>query len=519
VRIEMRLLGSVQTLVAGRVVDIAPPKVRALLTLLALNANQAVPRSRLIDELWGDEPPAAAVNLVQGYVSDLRKVLGADALATRGQSYALALERGALDVTRFEELVARGRERFELGRAAEARDTLDQAVQLWRGTPLADLAEEPFAAPIIARLNEVRLLATELRVEAELELGRHAEVIPDLEELARHHPFNERVRELLMIALYRARRQADALAVFRDGRERMIRVLGIEPTPALRQLERRILRHEQSLDQREARERGRTILAATSGVAPDAVLSVGARLAVRALDELIALWLVRDASELSFAGAELERRRAELVARGVAARAAPVVTEATATDVIRFATEQDVDLVLLGAAPEARDPVVREVLGRAACDVALVSGLAVRVDRAAVLVLFGGGANDWAALEVGAWLADALNAPLRVAGPGPRAGRLLANASIAVQRTLGIAAEPVVLAADAPAAAAAAAAAGVAVVGLPDEWRSRALGPIRLAALAAAQTGLVVRRGIRPGGVAPGETLTRYTWSLESSAS
>ncbi len=224
-------------------------KQRALLALLLLHANGVVSRESLIDGLWGDAPPEAAQASVNVYVSRLRKLLshnGAAALHTRSPGYLLEVDRDCVDLNRFQDLAAEGARLLRGGNAAPAAETLRAALALWRGPALADLGRVPFAREEQARLEEARLRALEARIEADL-AGRHADVVPELERLLADHPYRERFRGQLMLALYRAGRQSDALATYREGRVRLVEELGIEPGPELQQLEQAILRHDPAL--------------------------------------------------------------------------------------------------------------------------------------------------------------------------------------------------------------------------------------------------------------------------------
>ena len=189
--IEFRLLGPLEVVDDGRPVAAGSPKQRALLAVLLLHRCEAVPSDRLIDELWGERPPASAIKIVQGYVSNLRKALGDETLLTRGRGYVLQTEPGQTDVDRFESLVAEGRRAFADGDAREAVARLRDALALWRGPPLADLAYQTFAQPEIARLDESRLSTLEARIDAELALGEHAQAVGELEALVREHPLRE----------------------------------------------------------------------------------------------------------------------------------------------------------------------------------------------------------------------------------------------------------------------------------------------------------------------------------------
>src|SRR5439155_25890016 len=184
----------------------------------------------------------------QVYVSNLRKALGQGVIVTRPPGYELQGELERIDLVRFERLVDQGRASFAGGDAANSRERFAAALALWRGRPLADLAFEPFAEAEVVRLEELRLAALEDRIEAELALGKHAELPAELEALALEHPFRERLRAQLMLALYRSGRQAEALDVYRDARRTFVEELGIEPSPALQQLEQAILRQDPGLE-------------------------------------------------------------------------------------------------------------------------------------------------------------------------------------------------------------------------------------------------------------------------------
>jgi DNA-binding SARP family transcriptional activator len=214
--------------------------------------RETVPgESRLIDELWGGRPPETAANAVQGYVYQLRKILGADAIATRANGYVIAVGDDRLDLHRLERLMDEGREALESGDAARAGSALRDALGLWRGPPLADFEFEPFAQAEIARLEELRLAALERRIEADLRLGRHLDLVPELETLVARHPLRERFRGQLMLALYRSGRQDDALSAYRATRDALVDTLGIEPSPWLSALEHAILTQDPALSASE----------------------------------------------------------------------------------------------------------------------------------------------------------------------------------------------------------------------------------------------------------------------------
>jgi DNA-binding SARP family transcriptional activator len=245
--LEFHVLGPVEVSADGRPVSLPAAKPRALLATLLLSSNRVVSVDRLIDDLWGEEPPETATKALQGYVSQLRKALGADRLVTKPRGYSLRVEEGELDLDRFERLAREGRELLAGGDSKAAAKRLAEALELWRGAPLAEFSE-PFARDAGARLEDARLAALEERIEADLALGRHARLIPELEELVAREPLRERPRAQLMLALYRSGRQADALELYRRTRETLSEELGIEPSLELQELERRMLQHDPTLE-------------------------------------------------------------------------------------------------------------------------------------------------------------------------------------------------------------------------------------------------------------------------------
>jgi DNA-binding SARP family transcriptional activator len=228
---EFRLLGPLEAVVDGTPVQLAAAKPRALLALLLLNRNRVASTERLIDELWADDPPAQATKTLQVYVSQLRKALGPDRLVTQPPGYVLRVEPGELDLERFEQLAVEARDQSP----EEARVTLERALSLWRGAP----------EPVAARLEELHANTYEDWLHASVESGQA--VIPQLEELVAREPLRERPRALLMLALYRSGRQAEALELFRRTRELFVQELGIEPGPELRELEQAMLRQDTDL--------------------------------------------------------------------------------------------------------------------------------------------------------------------------------------------------------------------------------------------------------------------------------
>jgi DNA-binding SARP family transcriptional activator len=247
--VEYRILGPLEVTANGRAVPLGGTKQRALLAVLLLHRNAVVPTHRLVEDLWGgsDDAPAAAAKTVQVHVSRLRKALGDAALETRAGGYALNVETASVDLFRFEELTREGRRLLAAGDPAAARAAFAEALALWRGPPLADFAYEPFAQTEIARLEELRVAALEDRIEADLALGEHTSLAPELETLIAANPLRERLRRQLMLALYGSGRQAEALAAYREARS-ALDDLGIQPTRTLRELEAAILRHDPALD-------------------------------------------------------------------------------------------------------------------------------------------------------------------------------------------------------------------------------------------------------------------------------
>ena len=235
---DVYVLGPVEASVDGRPLAVGAGKPRALLAMLALHAGSTVSTDGLVEGLWGEPPPATAVKMVQLFVSQLRKTLaaaGADAeLVTRGRGYELRLGHGELDARRFERLVAEGRPR--------------EALEQWRGPALDDLADEPFAAAEIRRLEELRLTAIEQAVDHDLAAGRHREVIGELDGLVTAEPLRERLHAQRMLALYRSGRQAEALAAYQQARATLVEQIGVEPGPELAQLQHAILAHDPALD-------------------------------------------------------------------------------------------------------------------------------------------------------------------------------------------------------------------------------------------------------------------------------
>lgn len=241
---EFRVLGPVEAVANGRPLRLGGRRQRALLALLVLANGRTISADRLADQLWNGSPPGGAATTLRSYVSRLRTALGDAAVVSRAAGYGLNADPSQLDVHRFEQLLRQGREALERGAHGLAEDRLRAALELWRGPALADVSEEGVLALEAARLDELRLVCVEARLEAALALGRHAELVPELERLVEAEPLREHLWRQLVLALYRAGRQADALAAYRRAHELLVEELGLEPSAALRELERAVLRHE-----------------------------------------------------------------------------------------------------------------------------------------------------------------------------------------------------------------------------------------------------------------------------------
>ena len=541
---EFRILGPLEVRDDGRVIPLGGAKQKGVLAILLTRPGEVVSRDRLIDELWGGEPPSSAVSVLQTYVSHLRKALGGGVLQTKASGYSIDVEGHDLDLTRFERILDEARNVSGERAAGLLRD----ALALWRGPALADFAYEPFAQAEIARLEELRLVALERRIEADLELGREAELIGELETLAAKHPLRERIRRLLMLALYRAGRQAEALDAYQAARHALVDELGIEPGRELQELERAILRHDAALDRPRAANRPVTVAEEELSPVPERSILVVPR-AERSLGQLLALAqplarqpprevilarLLSSPEAVADATAALGEQQEVLLAAGIPCRFAAFTSSEPGQDIVLIASEQANDLVLLDA-PEGLlddgviDDELRIVLADAPCDVALLV-IRDRVPAASdqpVMVPFTGAEHDWAAIEVAAWTSRSLGVSLRLVGTmadplsGRRdASRLLARASLMVQQVVGIPTEPLFVEPGDDALVEVTDAAGLLVLGLSSRWRQEGLGQVRLAiARRARPPTLLVRRGPSPGGLAPRQSMTRFTWTLSAERS
>jgi DNA-binding SARP family transcriptional activator len=246
--VEFRILGPIEVLDDGTGVPLGGRNQRVLLALLLLNAGQVVSADRMIEALWGEQPPRTATTSLQNAVSRLRKMLSPNRLVTKAPGYVLRIEDDELDASRVRRLADEARSMDAASRAGVLR----QAESLWRGSPLAEFTYDAFAQTAIAQLEELRLTLLEERIDAELEVGGHVELIGELEGLVGDHPLRERLRGQLMLALYRAGRQADALHAYQKARRTLLAELGVDPGPALQRLHGAILRQERSLDAKAA---------------------------------------------------------------------------------------------------------------------------------------------------------------------------------------------------------------------------------------------------------------------------
>jgi DNA-binding SARP family transcriptional activator len=553
------ILGPLEVTLAGEPVDIGGPKQRALLTLLVLRPNEVISSDELMEHLWSGQPPDGGAGAVHWHVARLRRLLqSADSasgrlIETRGSGYALRVGADQVDVARFERLLNDATTALREGDPERSAAASREALDLWRGRPLRDVAYESFAQMAIARLEELRLAALETRLEADLALGRHDAVIGELRELVGLQPTRERLAAQLMLALYRAGRQADALDAYREIRRRLDEELGLEPGADLQRLERAILNHDPSLEGPPSGSSGaapsatvsrptlwtprRSILIVGSDAAEleEALAIVEPLARSRQPHELILARLLAEDQQdgLAFAVRELGKIRNELAARNVEVRVAAFTSADRSADIVRGASEQDVDLVILRCPPAvatgaAVSAELAAVLRDVPADVALLGGPVPRgsLDHATIVTPFSGGGNDWGALELSAWLAAATGGALRLAGSaadpatGRRdASRLLAVASLAVQELARVLAEPVVVEPTPAAMLAVMAEADVAVLALPTDWAEAGLGRFRTAVLRDSPVPvLLVRSGVRPGGLTPPAGLTRYSWSLAGEA-
>jgi DNA-binding SARP family transcriptional activator len=514
------ILGPIEVVADDGPLQLGGPRQCATLALLLLNANRVVSIDELCDALYAGRPPVTAVTQVHKQISELRGVLGLDAIRTQGSGYVISMARKQLDLARFEGLMADSAAAMSRSDAAHAAAFLKEALILWRGEALGDLRNEEFFVSHTRRLEELRLMAQERLAEAELALGRHAEVAAELERLVAVHPLRESLRALQMLALYRCGRQADALEVFRRTRVELVEQFGIEPGLALRTLERAILQQDPALelDRAEAEDARAILLLASHGAAFEELLAIAQPLA--ASRELILARLIADEGDLP-----TEAEAANAHSQGLESNARTAVFTSTdpTDDAVRLADSYAVDLVLVDSVDDIDGEHVPDELSvlfdRCPADVGVIFG-APRVSDG-IFVPFGGGEHDWAALELAAWLAAAAGAELVLVGTGSNrqsgrrdASRLLAYAAVAAQRLAGVPTRPMLAPPSPEGLRHAVEPAGVVIIGLAESWRSAGIGNTRRALLTGGAPLVLVHRGPRPGGLAPTESRTRFSWTL-----
>jgi len=525
--VEFRILGPLEVWHDGRRLPVAGARQREVLAILLLHAGRVVSADRLMDEMWGESQPTAGSTALRVRVSRLRRALGpgGELLVTRPPGYALLVGPEDLDLRRFERHLEQATDRMRTGDAAAALEHSRAGLDLFRGAPLADVAYATFAQPAIMRLEELRAAALEVRMEAELALGHHAGIVGELQGLVTAHPLRERLWAHLMLALYRDDRQADALAAYRSARNHLVEEIGIEPGPDLQALQARILSQDPELagPRPEAAPRPRrSVLALVDPRSPTRVPAIAERLAAAGDYELLAVALVDDPADVSAATAGLNALRTAASSRGVEARAVAFTSTDPGGDAVRLAAEHDAAVLVVMLPGDALSSGViagdfKTLLAGAVCDVVAVAGtLPEELPSGPVLVPFAGTEHDWSAAEIGAWLAA--GSPLRMLGVTGRGGRdasqLLGSASLALQRGMRIAAEPLLVPPGVDAVVAAAHEVTAVVVGLSERWLGEGIGAARLElARRAPCPVLLVRHGVRPGGLAPPAALTRFTWS------
>jgi DNA-binding SARP family transcriptional activator len=517
--VRFRVLGPFQVEHDGRPLTLGSVRRRALLALLTLNAGRVVGVERLVDALWGESPPRTAVHVLHVYVSDLRRSLPEGVLVTTPPGYLLRVPAGAVDLADFERLVSRGRLELSAGDAAGALMTLDEALALWRGPVLADLAGAGFVQVEARRLEELRLAARELRATAGLARGSAPDLVPELQALVNEHPFRERPHALLMRALAAAGRQAEALELYTAVKARLADELGIDPGAELRVAQTAVLRQEAA----PAAPATPTGVVLAVGYEPrrlDALALAASRPAAAAGRELLVA-AVLDARTSTPADLTTTAAAALTAQRSTPGpgRSAAFRSRNLADNVTGLAAEHDAELVvldaagLIGAQGRLADWVVA-ALSEITADVVLLlhdpptAGLSWAVP-------FGGSEHDWAAAELAALLARSSGSAVRVIGALAEqddASRLVARVGLAIQRAVGVAVEPMLAEATVPGLLNALDGT-TPVIGVSERWRSEGLGPFRQQLAHAAPSTLVIRRGLRPGLLAPPTFGTRFAWS------
>jgi DNA-binding SARP family transcriptional activator len=541
--VEYAVLGPLEVMVGGRPASLGGSVQQAVLGTLLLHANEPIAVDRLVDAVWGETPPPSAAHAVSEYVSRLRKVLGADAIGRTSVGYVLRVEPDRLDLERFEALLGEARHELAVVDAGRAEELLDEALALWRGRPFADTRLEDFAQAQVARIEELRLIAIAARAEARLSLGRADEVVPELEALTLENPHDERLAGLLMLALYRSGRQAQALACYQATRSRLSVELGIDPSQSLQELERKILAQDTSLSLEPAETepvRSVVVLPGRLDQLAPLVELAGPFGRSRNPHEVILTWIEPPgpAAEVSRALAEasavLAQLRAGLVESGARTRVAAFTAADRGEDVLRLALRPDVDLLVLGCDHSGLEggrfrPELLRILTAAPCDVALWfegdDPMPV-ADDGPILVPFGALEHDWAALELAAWLASITARSLVLLGAtsgsdgDPRdASRMLADAGLLIQRASGVVAETCLVETGRAGLLDAIDEGCLVISGVSDRWSTEGLGATRLELAHSARSPvLFLRRGQRPSGLSPPERLTLYRWSMTAVA-
>ncbi len=543
--LQVLLLGPVDVRRDGDSIGMSAPKHRMILAALALRLGDVVSIDSLIDTLWAERPPATAQKAVQVYVSELRKLLAAHGsvspIVSHPPGYRLAIGPDQVDVHRFERRWEAGRSALDANQAEKARTLLGEALAEWRGDPLSDLRYEDAFAAEIDRLEEMRIGCLEDRIDADLSCGRHTRLMGELEALVRRYPLRERLRAQLILALYRSGRQAEALAAFRHARATLMGQLGIDPSPRLARLERQILHHDPALAAPTgppsvvsgpalSNATPRTVLVVSQSSADlQPLVDLGSTIAASPLRELVLTRVITAApgrnvdERLAQITRRLARQRDELTRSGILARVAAFSSPRPADDVRKLALHQDAELLIADGTEAVlgeRAGITDQLLDVAACDVALHVSREAPASGDGVMVPFSGGEHDWAALELAAELARVTGMRLTLVGAqavgnDANASRLLATASLVLQRLTGILAEPLLVPAGGSELLAAASNVSHLVMGLSPRFREEGLGDLRYRIGRYAPAPVTfVRRGTRPGVLAPPDGLTRFTWSI-----
>ena len=541
---EISLLGPVSVYRNSEPIRIGAAKHRMIIATLALRLGEVVSQEALIEVLWGLQSPETAQKALQVYVSELRKLIEDDPshprrLTTHPPGYRLSLPPSAVDLRRFEQLWESGREALAAQDGAVARRLLTEALALWRGEPLSDFAFTDAFAADIHRLNELRVACLEDRIDADLVCGDHALLVAELEGLVEQFPLRERLCSQLILALYRSGRQVDALAACRAARETLLEEFGIDPGPGMAALERQILQHDARLQATTPAHSGadgsrtkslRTLVVVSQSDGDlDPLCALGEKITSSGDDrELVITRLLAPVTgsaaseQVRRVTAALVERRDQLQNRGATVRVAAFSSRSPSVDLVKLCKHQDADMLLIDGAPAllgGRFGVIDQLFKDATCDVALHLARAEPSGHARIVVPFSGSDHDWAALELGVLLARGSTASLALLGVEDAddhrdASRLLATASLIIQRISSVVAEPVLLP---PGSAGILRIAGDShvITGLSPRFREEGLGEMRFE-LANESAGSVtfVRRGARPGVLAPPHTITRYTWSL-----